>query len=499
MRGAAMHARGCTARRGTQQPPALTHALLLRRCADADRSRRAFYKEFVKVVDAADVIIQVLDARDPLACRAPEVERFVRSRGPDKKLVLLLNKVDLVPKHAAEAWLAYFRGELPAVAFKCATGPSGAAARKHLPRGGASNGPAADGLGGGTCAGADMLLGLLKNYARSRSMKTAITVGVVGLPNVGKSSLINSLCRGRAAATGATPGLTRTAQEIVLDKHVKLLDSPGIVFSTAGAPSDAAAALRNAIRVEKLEDPLPPVSEILARARPEALMGIYGIARFATPEEFLRLVAAKRGKLKKGGVADSLAAARIVLGDWNAGRIPFFTLPPARPNAEHASAEVVASFSADFDVAAMNSAVIASDAAAAVADADAEDFVQMAAGDASGVQTGLAAMEAEVAAAAPHELDDMDDDDGAPEAAGAAASAAARLQRGKADARAQNEALYGEDGMFNPRAARAAKKAAKKTPKKTSGGADDDSDFDWDSAPAADDDDDDEAADEMAD
>jgi hypothetical protein len=160
---------------------------------------------------------------------------------------------------------------------------------------------------------------------------------------------------------------------------------------------------------------------------------------------------------------------------------------------------VVASFSADFDVAAMNSAVIASDAAAAVADADAEDFVQMAAGDVSGVQTGLAAMEAEVAAAAPHELDDMDDDDGAPEAAGAAASAAARLQRGKADARAQNEALYGEDGMFNPRAARAAKKAAKKTPKKTSGGADDDSDFDWDSAPAADDDDDDEAADEMAD
>ena len=69
---------------------------------DSDASRRAYYKEFVKVVELSDVVIQVLDARDPLACRAPEVERFVRKTNPGKRVILLLNKIDLVPKSNVE-------------------------------------------------------------------------------------------------------------------------------------------------------------------------------------------------------------------------------------------------------------------------------------------------------------------------------------------------------------------------------------------------------------
>ena len=59
----------------------------------ADSSRRAFYREFVKVVDASDVIIEVLDARDPAAYRSPDVERYVRAAGSNKKIILLLNKI----------------------------------------------------------------------------------------------------------------------------------------------------------------------------------------------------------------------------------------------------------------------------------------------------------------------------------------------------------------------------------------------------------------------
>ena len=84
--------------------------------ADADRSRRAFYKEFVRVVEASDVVLHVLDARDPVACRCADVERFVLRANPNKRVVLVLNKVDLVPRDAVEAWLKYLREELPTVA-----------------------------------------------------------------------------------------------------------------------------------------------------------------------------------------------------------------------------------------------------------------------------------------------------------------------------------------------------------------------------------------------
>lgn len=82
------------------------------------------------------------------------------------------------------------------------------------------------------------MLQLLKHYARTGNIKTSITVGLIGFPNVGKSSVINSLCRVRAAKVGATPGVTKSAQEIHLDKRVKLLDTPGIVFPKVGDVSD---------------------------------------------------------------------------------------------------------------------------------------------------------------------------------------------------------------------------------------------------------------------
>merc|ERR1712152_25753 len=99
------------------------------------------------------------------------------------------------------------------------------------------------------CVGADTVMALLGNYCRNKDIKTSIRVGVVGMPNVGKSSLINSLKRSRACNVGATPGVTKSMQEVQLDKKVKLLDCPGMVLAS-GDMSNSSVALRNAIKVE---------------------------------------------------------------------------------------------------------------------------------------------------------------------------------------------------------------------------------------------------------
>merc|ERR1719361_1729183 len=86
-----------------------------------ENSRKTFYKEFSKVVESADVVLEVLDARDPLGSRCVEMEDAIRASNGAKKLILVLNKIDLVPKENVEAWLKHLRMELPTVAFKAST------------------------------------------------------------------------------------------------------------------------------------------------------------------------------------------------------------------------------------------------------------------------------------------------------------------------------------------------------------------------------------------
>ncbi|XP_036007471.1 guanine nucleotide-binding protein-like 3-like protein [Fundulus heteroclitus] len=310
-----------------------------------ENSRKAYYREFKKVVEASDVILEVLDARDPLGCRCPQVEQAVIQSGTNKKIVLVLNKIDLVSKEIVEKWIRYLRNEFPTVAFKASTQQQ----TKNLKR---SNVPVTQAtselLSSSACIGADCLMKLLGNYCRNQDIKTAITVGVVGFPNVGKSSLINSLKRARACNIGATPGVTKCLQEVHLDKHIKLLDCPGIVMATS--TTDAAMILRNCVKIEQLVDPLPPVEAILRRCNKAQIIEHYGVPDFQTPQEFLALLARRQGKLRKGGLPDTDKAAKSVLMDWTGGRISYFTHPPETHTLPtHVSAEIVSEMGKAFD------------------------------------------------------------------------------------------------------------------------------------------------------
>ncbi|KAM1234282.1 hypothetical protein ACFX13_003957 [Malus domestica] len=311
-----------------------------------DSSDRAFYKELVKVIEASDVILEVLDARDPLGTRCIDMEKMVMKSGPNKHLVLLLNKIDLVPREAAEKWLTYLREELPAVAFKCNTQEQ----RSNLGwKSSSKKSKPSSLLQTSDCLGAETLLKLLKNYSRSHEIKKSITVGVIGLPNVGKSSLINSLKRSRVVNVGSTPGLTRSLQEVQLDNNVKLLDCPGVVMLRS-EENDASIALRNCKRIEKLEDPIAPVKEILKLCPERLLVTLYKLPSFDSVDDFLHKVATVRGKLKKGGVVDIGSAARIVLHDWNEGKIPYYTMPPVRNQDEPSEANIVSQLGKAFNI-----------------------------------------------------------------------------------------------------------------------------------------------------
>ncbi|XP_054168702.1 guanine nucleotide-binding protein-like 3 homolog [Oppia nitens] len=311
---------------------------------------KTYYKEFHKVIEASDVIIEVLDARDPIGSRCPQVEEQVIKNGANKRLILLLNKVDLIPRANLQKWLQYLRNELPTVAFKACTQKQ----NSNLSRSNVNVLVSSDELlSSSKCLGADILMKLLSNYCRNKDIKITITVGIVGFPNVGKSSVINSLKRCHSCNVGPTPGVTKSMQLVSLDKHIKLLDSPGIIFANNSQTNEISSlmALRNAINVDSMSDPISPIETLLKRVNHQELILFYRLPAFQDVNQFLTLLAKRFGKLKKGGLLDIEGAARKVLNDWNIGKIKYYTIPPETNSLSfHISAQIVSQMSQEFNI-----------------------------------------------------------------------------------------------------------------------------------------------------
>eukprot|EP00980_Cylindrotheca_fusiformis_P022328 scaffold9191_cov114-Cylindrotheca_fusiformis.AAC.23 len=363
--------------------------------AAGQQSRRAYLRELKKVVDTADVLLQVLDARDPLGTRIHKtMEEIILSKA-DKRMVLVLNKIDLVPKEVVGSWLTVLRRSHPAIAIKASN------IRKADEE---------DATASTNPVGMDGLLQLLKNYARTGGTggksKTTICVGVIGYPNVGKSSIINALKRSRAVGVSPRPGFTTSMQEVVLDRNVRLLDSPGVVFD------DRSALLGNCVDPDSIDDPIPPVDALLKRCNPQSLIMTYNIPGFPAGNTmmFLAMVAKSNGRVLKGGIPDKIGAARSVLKDWNNGKIPYYTVPPAdaEPEVSKGGAVIVSNFGAEFDLSKYDDQVLSS-----LKESDELDFVRMEEDITTGTEMGEKSKEfVKYFSGNGDEMTDDDDEDG---------------------------------------------------------------------------------------
>ena len=338
--------------------------------------------------------------------------------------------------------------------------------------------------GAATCVGADALLKLLRSLARARGGAGA-TVGVVGLPNVGKSSVINSLKRARVARTGDAPGVTRSAQIVKLDASLTLLDSPGVVLAAGADVADL--TLRGAARGDGA-DASSIATAALARLPPRSLAAHYRVPPTDDPDELLCAIATARGKLGRGGMPDTDAAARVLAADWRAGRIKYYTLPPVAPAPVAGDDAAIVAPVAGVDLGAIYSegdgkalaagraavlppsAVVGATAATAAAP---RYFLAEPAGappeDASVVVA--AKKEQRVGGADSSDDEEESEDAAASDDDAAPAPLSAARARATTAAAAANAVLYSAEGQFNPVAARAAKKAAKKAKKARTGSA----------------------------
>ncbi|MCO5597342.1 hypothetical protein L7F22_051418 [Adiantum nelumboides] len=329
------------------------------------------WRQLWRVVERSDLVVTVVDARNPLFYRCPDLETYVHEIDPFKGTMLLVNKADLLPITARSKWSSYFRSQAISFLFWSAKNATASLEGK--------------GMLDNACDGAvsfdedtriygreELLVKLeteAKHFSQFRKEAASLTskgkqsnmedddgisvgstshqhgsskhvvVGFVGYPNVGKSSTINALVGEKRTGVTSTPGKTKHFQTLFLSETLMLCDCPGLVFpSFTSSRSDMAAS--GVLPIDRLTDYRGPV-EVIAKYVPrQTLEELYGLSlpmpkpyepqdRPPMAHELLHAFCQSRGYVAAAGLADETRAARQILKDYVNGKLLFYHLPPS--------------------------------------------------------------------------------------------------------------------------------------------------------------------------
>ncbi|KAL0274917.1 UNVERIFIED_CONTAM: hypothetical protein PYX00_002938 [Menopon gallinae] len=300
-----------------------------------------FWRQLWRVIERSDVVIQIVDARNPLMFRCTDLEKYVKEVDENKENVLLINKADFLSEEQRQAWADYFTKENVKVVFYSAIASEDDEPETDVDKQ----------IERISLDDSDRLKNWSKIYTQEelirffrtfhqapRVTENKTTVGLVGYPNVGKSSTVNSLLNAKKVAVSATPGKTKHFQTFNLDEDLILCDCPGLVMpSFVSTKSDM--IINGILPIDQMKDHVPPINLVASLIPRHVLEDTYGLIlpkpkesedpnRAPTSEELLNAFGFNRGFMTQNGQPDNPRSARYILKDFVAGKLLYCHAPP---------------------------------------------------------------------------------------------------------------------------------------------------------------------------
>lgn len=344
-----------------------------------------FWRQLWRVVERSDIVVQIVDGRNPLLFRSEDLERYVKEVDEKKQNMILINKSDFLTEEQRTSWAKYFDEQNILVAFFSAAESVEKAKREQEEREAEQDEDEEDeeleaklkdlevkvdkaekvlkkleekierltdeGSASSSSSSSTRirnnpkiltnteLIALFKNlHTEERVTKGLVTVGLVGYPNVGKSSTINAVFLEKKVSVSATPGKTKHFQTLYVDSELLFCDCPGLVMPSF-CTTKADMILNGILPIDQMRDHVPPVNLLCTLIPRHVLEDTYGIMitkpleaedpnRPPYAEELLLAFAYNRGYMTANGQPDQSRGSRYVLKDFVNGKLLYCHAPP---------------------------------------------------------------------------------------------------------------------------------------------------------------------------